>query len=57
VTLGNIVDGLIDPAGTGGCYTADVDADNDYDEDDYELLYDVLAGVQPESALANAWRF
>ena len=57
VTLGNIIDSLIDPSGTGGCYTADVDADNDYDEDDYELLYDVVAGVQPASALANAWRF
>ena len=57
VALGNIVDGLLDPAGTGGVYTADCDGDNDWDNDDYNLLYDVVAGVQPASALANAWRF
>jgi hypothetical protein len=57
VALGNIVDGLLDPAGTGGVYTADCDGDNDWDNDDYNLLYDVVAGVQPASALANGWRF
>ena len=41
----------------GGIYTADVDADLDYDQADYDLLYDVVAGIQPHSALANRWRF
>jgi hypothetical protein len=57
VKLGNIVDGLLDPDGTAAEYTADTDGDNDYDDDDYNLLYDVVSGVQPASALANAWRF
>jgi hypothetical protein len=57
VALGNIVDGLLDPTGTAGVYAGDVDGDNDWDAADYDLLYDVVSGVQPASALANAWRF
>jgi hypothetical protein len=56
VALGNIVDGLLAPAGAS-IYTADTDGDNDHDNADYDLLYDVVSGVQPASALANAWRF
>jgi hypothetical protein len=57
VALGNIVDGLLDPTGTAGVYTGDTDGDNDHDQADYDLLYDVVSGVQPASALANGWRF
>jgi len=57
VLLGNILDGLYSPAGTGGVYTADANGDNAYSQADYDLVYDVVAGVQPASALANAWRF
>jgi len=57
VALGNIVDGLTNPANTAAEYTADVNGDNTYTEADYNLLYDVVAGVQPASAMANAWRF
>lgn len=57
VALGNIVDGLLDPTGTAGVYAADTDGDNDWDDADYDLLYDVVSGVQPASALANGWRF
>jgi len=38
VALGNILDGLLVPSG-GGVYTADTDADSDWDEADYDLLY------------------
>jgi outer membrane protein assembly factor BamB len=57
VLLGNILDGLYNPAGTGGVYTADANGDNAYTQADYDLVYDVVAGVQPASAMANAWRF
>jgi hypothetical protein len=57
ILLGNILDGLFDPAGTGGVYSADVDADNDWDEADYDLLWDVVTGVTDAGALANGWRF
>jgi hypothetical protein len=57
VLLGNILDGLYDPTGTGGVYTADANGDNAWTQADYDLVYDVVAGVQPASALANAWRF
>jgi len=57
VLLGNILDGLYDPTGTGGVYTADADGDNAWTQADYDLVYDVVAGVQPASALANGWRF
>jgi hypothetical protein len=56
VALGNIVDGLLTPAGAA-IYTADADGDNDHDGADYDLLYDVVSGVQPASALGNGWRF
>lgn len=56
VALGNIVDGLL-PASGAAIYTADADGDNDHDNADYNLLYDVVSGVQPASALANGWRF
>ena len=56
VALGNILDGLLAAAG-GAIYTQDVNGDGTVDEADYQLLYDVVAGVQPESNLANAWRF
>lgn len=56
VLLGNIVDGVVAASGAA-IYTSDADGDNDIDNDDYNLLYDVVAGVQPASALANAWRF
>ena len=55
VLLGNIVDGLFDPTGTGGEFAADTDGDADVDEDDYTNLYDVVSGVG--GALVNAWRF
>lgn len=57
VALGNIVDGLLNPAGTAAVYTADVDGNNAWNNADYNLLYDVVSGVQPASAMANAWRF
>ena len=47
VLLGNYIDGLIDLTGTCGGGQADVDSDGDIDEDDYNLLYDVIAGVGP----------
>lgn len=56
VALGNIVDLLLTPAGAS-IYTADTDGDNDWDDDDYNLLYDVVSGVQPAGNLANGWRF
>lgn len=56
VALGNIVDGLL-PASGASIYTADADGDNDHDDADYNLLYDVVSGVQPANALNNAWRF
>jgi len=56
VLLGNILDGLYTATG-GGVYSADVNADNAYTQADYDLLYDVVAGVQPASAMSNAWRF
>jgi hypothetical protein len=56
VLLGNIVDGVVAASGAA-IYTSDADGDNDIDNADYDLLYDVVAGVQPASALANAWRF
>jgi hypothetical protein len=56
VALGNIVDGLLVPTGAG-IYTADVDGNNTYDNADYNLLYDVVSGVQPATALGNGWRF
>lgn len=56
VALGNIVDGILAPAGASN-YTADTDGDNDHDAADYNLLYDVVSGVQPATALANGWRF
>jgi hypothetical protein len=55
VLLGNIVDGLFDPTGTGGEFAGDTDGDGDVDEDDYTNLYDVVSGVG--GALVNAWRF
>jgi hypothetical protein len=57
VALGNIVDGILDPAGTAAVYTGDVNGDNAFSNADYDLLYDVVSGVQPASALANGWRF
>jgi hypothetical protein len=56
VALGNIVDGLLTPS-PAAVYTADADGDNDWDSADYNLLYDVVSGVQPASNLANGWRF
>jgi hypothetical protein len=56
VLLGNILDGLTTATG-GGIYTADVNGDNAYTQGDYDLLYDVIAGIQPASAMANGWRF
>jgi len=56
VLLGNILDGLWTPTG-GGIYTADTDGDGSYAQADYDLLYDVVAGIQPASNMANAWRF
>lgn len=47
VLLGNYIDGLIDLTGICGGGQADVDSDGDVDEDDYNLLYDVVAGVGP----------
>lgn len=55
VLLGNIVDGLFDPTGTGGEFGGDTHGDGDIDEDDYTNLYDVVSGVG--GALVNAWRF
>jgi hypothetical protein len=57
VLLGNIIDGLYDPTGTGGQYSGDADGSGVIDPVDYDLLYDVVAGVQPASAMNNAWRF
>lgn len=57
VALGNIVDGLLDPTGSAAVYTGDTDGDNDWDNADYDLLYDVVSGVQLPGALANGWRF
>lgn len=57
VALGNIVDGILDPTGTAAVYTGDVNGDNAFSNADYNLLYDVVSGVQPASALANGWRF
>ncbi len=47
VLLGNFLDGLIDLTGTCGGGQADADGDSDIDEDDYILLYNVVAGVGP----------
>jgi len=54
--LDSILHCLITPGGAL-IYTADVDADNRYSWDDYDLLRAVVLGSLPESALANAWRF
>jgi hypothetical protein len=47
VRLGNYLDGLIDVS--YGCLecAGDVDQDGDIDEDDYNRLYDMVAGVGP----------
>jgi len=47
VLLGNVIDGLIDLTGTCGEGKGDMDSDSDIDEDDYNLLYDIVAGAGP----------
>jgi len=44
VTLGNMLDHLIGPTSCSDC-TGDVDIDGDVDEDDFNQLYDAIAGT------------
>jgi hypothetical protein len=47
VLLGNYLDGLIDANHLCLDCAGDVDQDGDIDEDDYDLLYDIAAGIKP----------
>ena len=47
VMLGNALDGFFELSGTCGEGAGDIDSDGDIDQDDYDLLYDTVAGVGP----------
>jgi hypothetical protein len=47
VLLGNYLDGLLELSDDCAKGAGDMDQDGDIDEDDYNLLFDMVAGVEP----------
>jgi len=47
ILIGNVLDGITDLTGTCGEGKADIDGDGDVDEDDYNALFDLMAGMGP----------